>query len=75
MTVTQSEDYAGMVKEAAAKKLITKDVANLLNSTNHARADIVQVDYFPMEWRGQPKQRIPAPAANINKPPQMKGFG
>lgn len=76
MTVTQSENYADMVKEASAKKIITKEVADLLNRTNHARADIVQVDYFADGWHGEPKQRVPAPLpSNANNPPKLKGLG
>lgn len=59
--LSQTENYERMIDEAREKELITPDIHALLQDAMKARADIVQVDYFPQEWNGKPMQGKPAP--------------
>jgi hypothetical protein len=61
-TLSQSENYREMVSEARQKKIIKADIAEMLMEMCDTRDDIVQVDYFPAQWFGQPAQGAPQKA-------------
>ncbi|QQG37189.1 MAG: acyl-CoA dehydrogenase [Micavibrio aeruginosavorus] len=44
--------FSDLVEEAADLNIINAEVRNLLQRTQAAREDIIQVNHFPMEWDG-----------------------
>lgn len=50
--IVRSDDMQAMLTQALDKNIITGEQADLLARAEKARADIIQVNHFPMTWKG-----------------------
>lgn len=51
--IARHDNVHAMIKDAVDKMILTEEQADLLAQAEKARADIIQVNHFPMSWTGQ----------------------